>query len=66
MHVTARRIFGCFFAVACSHGLLDMHSCSGGLSMAPSCLESETAGCKSSDDWRVSLAMALAVADTWS
>ena len=48
------------FAVACFSGLLDIHECSGGLQMATSPLDKQTASCNSPNDWLMSLAMELA------
>ena len=48
------------FAAACFWGLLNIHKCLGGLKMAPSPLDKQTATCKSSHDWLMSLAIDLA------
>ena len=54
------------FAVACFWGLSDAHECSGRLQMAPYHLDKQTAGCNSSHDWLMSLAMDLAtLCDMW-
>ena len=46
--------------------LSDVHECSGGLQIAPSSLDKETAGCNSPRDWLMSLAMDLAaLCDIW-
>ena len=48
------------FAVACFSGLSDVHECLGGLQMATYPLDKLTAGCNSSHNWLVCLAMDLA------
>ena len=54
------------FAVASFLGLSDIHECSGGLRMATYPLDKQTAGCNSTHDWLVCLAMDLAaLCDTW-
>ena len=46
--------------------LPDVHECSGGLHMALSSLDKETAGCNSPHEWLMSLAMGLAsLCDMW-
>ena len=47
------------FAVACFWGLSDVHECSGHLQMAAYPFDKQTAGCNSSHDWLMSLAMDL-------
>ena len=46
-------------AVACFLGLLDVHECPGCLQMAACPLGKQIAGCNSSYDWLMSLAMDL-------
>ena len=53
-------------AVAYFRGLSDVHECQGGLQMAPSPLDKQTASCNSQHDWLMSLAMDLAaLCDMW-
>ena len=47
------------FAVACFWGLLDVHECTGCLQMAAYPHDKKTAGCNSSHNWLMSLAMYL-------
>ena len=56
----AENCTGCF-AVACFWGLSDIHKSSGGLQMAPSPLDKQTAGCNSPHHWLMRLGMDLAV-----
>ena len=54
------------FAVACFWGLSDIHECSGGLQMAPSSLDKQTAGYYLPDEWLMSLGMdSAALYDMW-
>ena len=54
------------FAVACFRGLLDIHKCLGGLEMPPPPLHKQTAGCNSSYNWLMGLAIDLAaLCDMW-
>ena len=51
------------FGVAC---LSDVHECTGRLQMAVYPFDKQTAGCNSSHDWLMSLAMDLtALCDMW-
>ena len=45
------------FTQASFSSLSDVHECSGGLQMAPSSLDKQTANCDSPHDWLMSLAI---------
>ena len=54
------------FTQASLSSLSDVHECSGGLQMAPSSLDKQTANCDSPSDWLMSLSMNLvALYDMW-
>ena len=48
------------FGMACFWGLLDVYKCLGHLQMVTYPFDKQTAGCDSSHDWLMSLAMDLA------
>ena len=57
MYVIQLEVKQSAFTQASFHSLSDVHECSGGLQMAPSLLDKQSAGCNSSHNWLMSLAM---------
>ena len=54
------KVSGADFTVACFLGLSDVHMCLGHIQMAAYPLDKQTAGCNSSHNWLISMAMDLA------